>query len=640
MERHCSSLEQDAVAAFLPTLQSGDVGILPAGTAVWTKGDFINWSPPPNVTLKGMGDLSIRGGSVDHFKGATHIIDAVDRSGYDYSLLNINQPAEGWLRVAGISMTRDVSDYWKTLSYNGHIRMFGDRPDGPCFVVDHCSFSYMQALSTFGRYYGLIKECYLSLASTRQYGIGNGDTNWIEPTDLGTNKFIYHEDCTFDLSMQPRGGASQDAYFGGRFAFRYNLFIDSGVQTHPTGGSGRARGARAWEVYRNKFKGTQNSFNMFFMSSGNGVVHNNDFSEARFSNMITLHAMRRHPATYPQWATPDGWGYAGTSYNGVGSNWDGNENPVTGWPNIDMIGSDEGDQLSGEFPNCVNVTRGNLPSTDPNCHPHQKRSGFYEWNNNFTPDHGSGGTKLAVYEGDTILAGRDFFPDTERPGYVEYQYPHELNYLITGSEPTPQPPAVPTSLTAELASEKSAKLTWSDNSSNEAGFIIERANSGSFAEIARVGANVGTFTNIGLEAETKYSYRVRAFNAAGISDESNVAEVTTPATPVPEPNVPPEITQFVLKNGSQILDPNVPITIKNVTIAVAAKDDVGIIRLRIRCKDIVLKEASPEGNPTTMTVTWNTAPYRGKGPVLLQCEALDADGSVTSRSMTVTVAKK
>lgn len=72
-------------------------------------------------------------------------------------------------------------------------------------------------------------------------------------------------------------------------------------------------------------------------------------------------------------------------------------------------------------------------------------------------------------------------------------------------------------------------LTWSDNSTNESGFRIERASNGSaFSEIASVGANVVSYVDTGLANATTYSYRVRAYNSAGFSAYSNTATGTTP----------------------------------------------------------------------------------------------------------------
>ena len=59
-------------------------------------------------------------------------------------------------------------------------------------------------------------------------------------------------------------------------------------------------------------------------------------------------------------------------------------------------------------------------------------------------------------------------------------------------------------------------LRWTDTSSNETGFRIERsANGTTFGQIATVGANVTTYSNTNLTAGTRYWYRVRAYNTRG-----------------------------------------------------------------------------------------------------------------------------
>jgi hypothetical protein len=74
-------------------------------------------------------------------------------------------------------------------------------------------------------------------------------------------------------------------------------------------------------------------------------------------------------------------------------------------------------------------------------------------------------------------------------------------------------------------------LNWIDNSSDETGFKIERcAGTGctNFAQIATGSADATSFSNIGLAKSKSYSYRVRAYNAAGNSTYSNVATAKTP----------------------------------------------------------------------------------------------------------------
>ena len=95
----------------------------------------------------------------------------------------------------------------------------------------------------------------------------------------------------------------------------------------------------------------------------------------------------------------------------------------------------------------------------------------------------------------------------------------------------PLPPAAPASLVATAVSNSRINLSWTDNSGDESGFRIERCknpNCTGFAQIAQVGASVATFADTTVSKNTAYSYRVRAFNAAGNSAYSNTASAKTP----------------------------------------------------------------------------------------------------------------
>ncbi|MBI3911134.1 MAG: S8 family serine peptidase [Armatimonadetes bacterium] len=97
-------------------------------------------------------------------------------------------------------------------------------------------------------------------------------------------------------------------------------------------------------------------------------------------------------------------------------------------------------------------------------------------------------------------------------------------------------PAAPTDLNATAVSATQINLRWTDNSDNETGFKIERKTAGgSFSQIAIAGPNVTQFADIGLNASTTYTYRVRATNAGSDSANSSEVDATTfpnpPATP-------------------------------------------------------------------------------------------------------------
>jgi hypothetical protein len=84
-------------------------------------------------------------------------------------------------------------------------------------------------------------------------------------------------------------------------------------------------------------------------------------------------------------------------------------------------------------------------------------------------------------------------------------------------------------LAATAASSSSINLSWTDNSTNETGFAIERKSgaTGTYAQVATVGANVRSYSNTGLTANTVYYYRVRALNGTVYSTYSNEADAKT-----------------------------------------------------------------------------------------------------------------
>ena len=96
-------------------------------------------------------------------------------------------------------------------------------------------------------------------------------------------------------------------------------------------------------------------------------------------------------------------------------------------------------------------------------------------------------------------------------------------------DPPATPPNDPSSLAAATASSSQINLSWTDNSSDEDNFEIERSpgGAGSYSPVASVGQGVTTYSDTGLSADTSYDYQVRATNVAGNSGYSNIASATT-----------------------------------------------------------------------------------------------------------------
>lgn len=104
-----------------------------------------------------------------------------------------------------------------------------------------------------------------------------------------------------------------------------------------------------------------------------------------------------------------------------------------------------------------------------------------------------------------------------------------IEYNAAFTEPSPAP-AAPSSLSATAVSGFRIDLSWTDNSSDEDGFKIERSADGStgWTQIGTAAANATSYSNSALTENTTYYYRVRAYNGAGDSDYSNTANATTP----------------------------------------------------------------------------------------------------------------
>ncbi|MFN2326574.1 MAG: hypothetical protein ABR551_11905, partial [Gemmatimonadales bacterium] len=109
-------------------------------------------------------------------------------------------------------------------------------------------------------------------------------------------------------------------------------------------------------------------------------------------------------------------------------------------------------------------------------------------------------------------------------------------YFQTGSQSGQVIPTSPTNLAA-FTGPGVVSLAWSDNANNEDGFRIERALSGTgtFVQVGTTGANVAGYADNAVSPGSSYSYRVLAYNGAGVSAPSNTVVATVSAGTCPAP---------------------------------------------------------------------------------------------------------
>ena len=96
-------------------------------------------------------------------------------------------------------------------------------------------------------------------------------------------------------------------------------------------------------------------------------------------------------------------------------------------------------------------------------------------------------------------------------------------------------PAAPVGLTASAVSESQIHLSWTDNATNETGFVVARglASAGPYSDVGSVAGGVTNFSDAGLSPNTTYFYQVRATNFLGSSSNSAPASATTSGLPSP-----------------------------------------------------------------------------------------------------------
>lgn len=105
-------------------------------------------------------------------------------------------------------------------------------------------------------------------------------------------------------------------------------------------------------------------------------------------------------------------------------------------------------------------------------------------------------------------------------------------YLIAKDTDIFDPPAAPSDLSEIETLGSMSEIGWTDNSSNETGFEIERSlDASAWDQVGTVATDITSFLDEGLRLRTTYHYRVRAVNAAGVSDWSNVLTISTSGVP-------------------------------------------------------------------------------------------------------------
>jgi len=158
---------------------------------------------------------------------------------------------------------------------------------------------------------------------------------------------------------------------------------------------------------------------------------------------------------------------------------------------------------------------------------------------------GNWDSPVSVDEDDVTYTDETAEPDVEYEyrirAYVGTDYSEYSNNVTVSTASIPVDVNAPTNLIAD-PDETQINLSWTDNSDNEDGFIIERMSSDeSWDVIETTNAGTSTYDDNNVVTDVEYSYRVRAFAGSSSSTYSNVASATIASVPV-EVDAPSNLT--------------------------------------------------------------------------------------------------
>ena len=405
-----NSCSANDVQSALNSAEAGDTVQIPAGTCSWSSG--VSWTAQPNVTVRGAGTSETGGGD------RTVI---TDNYGSNNPLFQIGVPSSGYVRLTGLTIQ----------SGSGATKDGGTlRIDGPGMIrIDHVHLkatsdaNYKILLLGTG-VFGVLDHSILDLVGTNAIYLYNGrqgsgdwmgNLEWSLATEFGGSNYFYIEDNIVNGSAGGRVYDSRlyDGFTAAKVVARFNTLTSTVLgETHATGHAPDDRGLRSQEVYGNLVTSPLTrdpNFTMIDIGSGTALVWGNSMDNV-YKNIFLFKTTRIDNTTYSQRATPGGWGYCGTQFNGAGSNWDGGtdrgSDTSSGYPCLDQPGRGQGDLLTGGLPNKTNSRTGTI------SWPNQSLEPIYIWQNEGDIASGWGGRYYSNDSGGRVAANRDYYPQS------------------------------------------------------------------------------------------------------------------------------------------------------------------------------------------------------------------------------------
>lgn len=173
-------------------------------------------------------------------------------------------------------------------------------------------------------------------------------------------------------------------------------------------------------------------------------------------------------------------------------------------------------------------------------------------------------TALAVdAKANIVLAGNTVSVNFPTVDPLQPEFCGDTSAFIARIDAVLAPPEAPAGLTALGISATEIDLEWTDQSTTETGFVIERQfeDQPQFVELTTLSASQTRFRDNRLQPATAYRYRVKAVNAGGSSGYTNEAQAKT----LPVDDQEPPMVWVLSPNGGEQFARQEPITLSWAT---------------------------------------------------------------------------
>jgi len=394
--RTAAALTPEAVWETIEAAQDGDTVLLPAGTAVWTRG----WNTGHGARMKA---ITIQGAGIDK----TVIGDNRPKAdAAPFFLLGVEGKP---FRVTGI--TFDGTGYPNAGNWGGLMTIRGTCKS---FRIDDCKFKNTDHMLVItGDTYGLVDHCFFE--GTESHGgnvqpivyVGPGAPNYRKPLALGSAEAMYLEDNEVYVAEAAGANGKRSGNNpwiapsnGARVVIRHNKIVNAELEIYGPGKNQKEYGCQTAEIYDNQFSTDDNTPQIIIgVAAGVALVFDNTVTGTSYRPPVIL--LQNHRAYYVMRGSIFGKADGTNPY-------DGNQIPAG--------------QVGAGYPCMGQPGRGTDVDGDGIFEP----SPCYAWNNTI-----NGRPLLMAVSGRDaneaaqIVEGREFFNEEPPEGYyTPYVYPH------------------------------------------------------------------------------------------------------------------------------------------------------------------------------------------------------------------------